>query len=533
MDSLASRIMLLWGWRRLACAFLAGAASALAMPPFSFPLVLFITLPVLVWLIDGAIDSGSKRRPRKLRPAFLVGWWFGFGYCLAGLYWVGNAFLVEADQFGWMMPIAVLVLTGGMALYYALAAGFARLIWPEGPARILSLAGMFGLMEWLRGHLFSGFPWNTLGYALTADLRMMQVASLLNVYALTVIAVFIFASPAALGPGRPRWLFPSLSVLLLAGVFGFGTWRLQNASDETVPGLGMRIVQANIKQTEKWVPENRQRIFEEYLRLTDQARTPPSPSAPPITHVIWTEAAPPFFLTREPMALAAIANALPGDTRLLTGSNRVDDSNPEEGPVVFNSLYVISGDGSVETVYDKVKLVPFGEFVPFEPLLDQLGITRIVPVPGSFRQGRKPMAIAAGAAPLVRPLICYEIIYPANVIGDGQRPGWFVHVTNEAWFGNSPGPRQHFHKARVRAIEEGIPVIRSANTGVSAVIDGYGRVLEQIPLNEAGVIDSALPAALAAPPAARFGNRAVLVLIVFSLLTAALGLYYENRRRSV
>lgn len=533
MDALSSRIMLLWGWRRLVCAFLAGAASALAMPPFSFPLILFVTLPVLVWLLDGTIDSGPRRRPRRFRPAFFVGWWFGFGYCLAGLYWVGNAFLVEADQFGWMMPIAVLVLTGGMALYYAFAAGLARLIWPEGQFRIAALAGMFGLMEFVRGHLLTGFPWNTFGYALTTDLRTMQVASLLNIYALTVVAVFIFASPAALGPGRPRWLLPFVSVLLLAGIFGYGAWRLHNISEATVPGVGIRIVQANIEQTEKWVPENRQRIFEEYLRLTDQTRTPPSPSAPPITHVIWPEAAPPFFLTREPTALAAIAAVLPGDARLLTGSNRVDDSDPEEGPVVFNSLYVLSGDGSVETIYDKIKLVPFGEFVPFENLLEQVGITRIVPVPGSFRKGRHPRAVAAGTAPLVRPLICYEIIYAGDVIGGGERPGWFLQATNEAWFGNSPGPRQHFHKARVRAVEEGIPVIRSANTGISAVIDAHGRVLRRIPLNEQGVIDAALPAALNRTLASQFGNRAAFGLIVLTLFAAGCALYYESRGRRV
>src|SRR5688572_8245147 len=203
MDRLAHAVILSWGWRRWAMAFTAGALSVLAQPPFfAFP-ILWLTFPVFVWLIDGAVSRARDGRLRRLLPAFGLGWWFGFGYFLAGLWWIGEAFLVEADIFGWLLPFAVLALPAGLALFWGLAVAVAQLLWSEDWRRILALAAGLGAAEWLRGHVLTGFPWNSLGYTLTAGEVLMQSAALIGLYGLNVVAVIIFAGPAALSPASP------------------------------------------------------------------------------------------------------------------------------------------------------------------------------------------------------------------------------------------------------------------------------------------------------------------------------------------
>jgi len=521
LDAIASRVVVLWGWRRLALALVAGAVSALAMPPFdAFP-VLFLTFPVFVWLIDGTL---GRSRIRAAVSAALIGWCFGFGYFLAGLWWVGQAFLVDAAVFGWMLPFAVAALPGGLALFTALGAFLARLLWSSGPRRIFAFALGIVLSELARGHVLTGFPWNTYGYALTVTPMMMQSAAVFGVYGLTAFAAFIFASPAALsgGGGRTsRIAMPVLGLAVLGGLAAFGALRLSQAGDDMVENLNLRIVQPAIVQSEKWKPENRNRIFTEYLTLSDTAASPEATGVASIDLLIWPESALPFVFDSEPAALPAIAALLPPGTTLIAGMQRLErDAAEPEGYRIFNSVMTIDDTGQITDVYDKAWLVPFGEFLPFQSLLESWGLQQLTQVIGGFAAGPGPKTMSAPGAPDFLPLVCYEIIFPGAFASLDGRPGWILNVTNDAWFGDSPGPWQHLRQARLRAVEEGLPVVRAANTGMSAVIDPYGRIVRRLGLNVRGVIDSGLPQALGPTPYYRYGDWMILAIVAFVTLAA-------------
>lgn len=514
LDAIASRVVVLWGWRRLLLAFVAGAASALAMPPFdAFP-VLFVTFPVLVWLIDGTLGRG---RIRGLAAAALIGWCFGFGYFLAGLWWVGYAFLVDADVFGWMLPFAVAALPAGLALFTAAATLVARLFWSAGPRRVFALALGVTLAEFARGHILSGFPWNTFGYALTVTPMMMQAAAVFGAYGLTALAAFVFASPAALsgaGSRTARIAMPVLGLAVLGGLAGFGALRLAQAGTAMVPDLELRIVQPAIRQADKWKPENRNNIFTDYLTLSDMAASPEAVGVSSADLLIWPESALPFVFDSEPAALPAIAALLPPGTTLVTGMQRlVRDASRPEGYRIYNAVMTIDDAGEITDVYDKAWLVPFGEFLPFQALLESYGFRQLTQVVGGFSAGPGPKLLSVPGAPSFLPLVCYEIIFPRAFVSMDERPGWILNVTNDAWFGDSPGPWQHLRQARVRAVEEGLPVVRAANTGISAVIDPYGRFVKRLGLNVRGVIDSKLPEALPPTPFLTYGNWILLGLI--------------------
>ncbi|ESR25875.1 apolipoprotein N-acyltransferase [Lutibaculum baratangense] len=534
VDSLAGRLALLWGWRRLLVAFLLGAASALAMAPYDVFPILFITFPALVWLMDGTVAAGRARRLKSLLPAALTGWAFGFGYFLAGLWWIGSAFLVEAETFAWMIPFAMLLLPAGLALFTGLGAAVARLLWSRGPARVFAFAfGMAGA-EFVRGTVLTGFPWNGFGYALAATEASMQAASAVGTYGLAVLACVLFAAPAALsgsGEGFARALPSALAVILIPGIFGFGHWHLREGEVGPDPAVRLRIVQPSIPQGQKWLAENRSAILAEYLELSDRSASPDAMGAGDADLVIWPESAIPFVFDFETVALPAIAAMLPAGTSLVSGLQRVepDDTRPY-GYRVYNSIFVIDDRGEVEDVYDKVKLVPFGEFLPWQSTLESVGLRQLTQVIGGFEAGEVRDLLTSGSAPPFLPLICYEIIFPGRLVGpDLPRPAWILNVTNDAWFGDSPGPWQHLRQARVRAVEEGLPVVRAANTGISAVIDAKGRVVRRLGLGEKGVIDAGLPAA--APPTlyARYREMPFLGLMAFCLLVAAAGAVARRR----
>jgi apolipoprotein N-acyltransferase len=503
MERVAQGVILSWGVRRHAIGFAAGAGSALAQPPFFAFFLLWLTFPVFVWLIDssgGAIGRGWLRR---MWPAFAIGWWFGFGYFLGGLWWVGTAFLIEADVFGWLLPIAVLGLPAGLAVFWGLGTALAQLLWSDNWQRVFALAAGLGGAEWLRGVALTGFPWNAIGYALTPGEVMMQSASLFGLYGLNFLAVAIFAAPAVLSGGADgrRWILPSIAGLSVGALALLGLLRLWQADDGVVPDVHLRIVQPAIDQAEKWKPENRDRIFQSYLRLSQTGDEPLGRG----TVLIWPESAFPFALTESPGALAAIARLLPDGAKLVTGAARIQHL-PGEEQRVYNSIYVIDDAGEIEAGYDKVTLVPFGEFLPFQSLLESLGLEQLTRIRGGFSAGSQRRTMRAGEAPAFSPLICYEIIFPGAVLPQGPRPGFLLNVTNDAWFGATPGPYQHFHQARVRAVEEGLPLVRAANSGISAVTDGYGRILARTTLDEPAVIDSALPTAGPEPASARLGR---------------------------
>jgi apolipoprotein N-acyltransferase len=519
LTGLSHSIVLVWGWQRAALAFAAGAVSALALAPIDLWPVLFLTFPVLIWLTDGA----AAGRWGGILAAAATGWWFGFGYFLAGLYWIGHAFLVDARVFGWMLPIAVVALPAFMAVYTGLGVALARAMWTRGPTRILALAVALTISEWLRGHMLSGFPWNAFGYTLTAPLALAQSAALVGLWGLTFIAVAVFASPATLADDRTDtkrpWLPLLSSVVVLCALAVYGTVRLSGTPTAFVEGVRLRLMQPNLSQDEKFNYSAKQQVMNRYVALSDLSTGPQSTGIRDVTHLIWPESAFPFFLTREADALAQIAELLPQGTVLITGGVRPAESasNPRSQRA-YNSIYVIDHDGSILSVYDKVHLVPFGEYLPFQNLLERIGLMQLTKMPGGFLAGDRHRAFDVPRAPRFLPLICYEIIFPGEAVPRGERPGWLLNLTNDGWFGISSGPYQHFRQARVRAIEEGLPLVRAANTGISAVVDPVGRVIKSLPLGTEGILDSPLPQAIGPTVYVRAGDGLVALGIAVAFL---------------
>ena len=519
-------IILAWGWKRAGIALLAGALSSLAMAPFNAWPILFVTLPVAVWQIDGA-GAGQWR---GVPAAALTGWWFGLGYFVPGLYWIGYAFLVDADTFAWLLPFAILGLPAYLALFTALGFGLARLFWTRDASRVIALAASLTMSEWLRGHTLTGFPWNTLGYALTEPLALAQTASLIGLWGLTFLAVAIFASAAVLidgtSRGRKPWIAPVLALVLLLAMTVFGAIRLSQQPTVLLANTKLRIMQPNLQQDARFNYSAKAEVMKKYLTLSDRASGPQSTGVRDVNILIWPESAFPFFLTREADAMAEIADLLPKGTVLITGSVRAPDVPPGTRITrAYNSVYVIDHDGNVLSVYDKLHLVPFGEFLPFQDLMEKIGFEQLTRVQGGFIPGTRRHSMDVPNAPRMLPLICYEAIFPGNVVDRNDRPGWIVNLTNDGWFGISTGPYQHLQQARLRAIEQGLPLVRAANTGISAVIDPMGRVVAELGLGLEGVLDSGLPAAIPPTPFARAGDVPITIIL-------AAAWFYVIRRRA-
>ncbi|HMN51381.1 MAG TPA: apolipoprotein N-acyltransferase, partial [Xanthobacteraceae bacterium] len=358
LAGLANHVVLAWGWKRRLIALLAGALSALAMAPFDLFPILALTLPVFVWLLDGA---GAGRK--GLRAAFASGWWFGFGYFLAGLYWIGFAFLVEAEKFAWLLPLAVIGLPVGLAIFTGFGAMLARLLWSATPFRILAFAFGLSISEWLRGTILTGFPWNGFGYALTSTPYLAQSASLFGLWGLTLIALAAFGSPAALADSgaekKHRWLPVALAALVLVSLGAFGWHRLSNTKVAEVAGVRLRLMPPNIPQDAKWRPAAKPHIMRKYLSLSDRATAPERQGVQDITHLIWPESAFPFLLDRDPEALKQIADLLPPGKVLITGAIRAEASLPGQTKTrVYNSIRVLNDLGAIVASYDKLYLVP-------------------------------------------------------------------------------------------------------------------------------------------------------------------------------
>ncbi len=542
----------------------------LALAPFYFWPILFLTLPVAVALIDADVPPPANRLrflvswlpSAKLQSAAQAGWWFGFGYHFFGLFWIGEAFLVEADIFGWLLPFAITLMPAGLAIFTAAAFALARSVWPHGPARVVSLAVALAICEYLRGHLFTGFPWNVLGYALTNDDIIMQSAGVFGIYGLTILAVMICATPlvalserrvkdrsspsttdarpdhTALPPAAPIVL---LTVMPCLGLYAYGYAVLPQTPLPLVPDVKIRIVQPSVPQHDKWAREKQGEIFNDHLVLSRQNENGVDDAASGISHIVWPEAAMPFLPLATPQALSAIAQMLPDKTYLLAGALRLEQSQvgdevrPSVKPKseVYNSLIVFGPDGELQSLYDKIHLVPFGEYLPFTETLNWIGLEALTRVRGGFSIGPTPRPLLSiPGLPAVEPLICYEAIFPAEIVQGKERPGVLVNITNDGWFGNLTGPFQHFHQSRVRAVEEGVPMIRAANNGVSALIDPYGRVVRSVGLNVRGVIDVELPQRSKTTLYARFLDVCFLITIAFSV-AVALGLVAWEQRRSL
>ncbi|MGF9759942.1 apolipoprotein N-acyltransferase [Microvirga sp. 0TCS3.31] len=519
MILLAKRVILARGWRRWLMAFAAGAIGALAMPPFGFLPALALSLAPAIWFLDGTATKGSPRWAPFKAAAFL-GWFWGFGYFVAGLWWLGAAFLVEADQFAWAMPFGVLGLPALLAFFPALGFALARLLWLPDARRILAFAFGLTISEVLRGNLFTGFPWNSPGMALGQNLWLMQSASLVGLYGLTFLSLCIGAAPAVLLTGlttRARWIAPTLAAAVLLGLAGFGFWRVPAEASATVPDVRLRLMQPNLPQDAKFNPRNRDAIMRHYLSLSGR---PVQNGAAP-THVIWPESAFPFLLHRDPASLAQIAALLQPGSVLITGAARMDEPLPGEAVGKFyNAIQVIDDQGTILGSYDKAHLVPFGEYVPkfLDAVIRAVGLRQFVHIPGGFEPADRRMALSIPGLPPVAATICYEAIFPGEILSDGTRPNLILNVTNDAWFGETPGPYQHFAQARLRAVEEGLPLVRAANTGISAIVDPFGRIVDQMPLSVESIIDTTLPVAEPATVYSKWGKFSLTVTLVICLM---------------
>lgn len=529
MNRLAHFVMLADGWRRCAIAFAAGATGALAMPPVGFVPALIVTMSVSVWLLDGCgakNDAGLVRM--RLRTAAVTGWCLGFGYFVGGLYWLGAAFLVEPDRFAWALPLGVLGLPAVLAAFTALGFTLALLVWSAGPARIVALALGLGVAELARAYLFTGFPWNEFGMAFGQYAVLAQGASIAGLHGLTPLVIALCAAPATLVDEtfRRRWTSPTaIAFGVFVLILGFGAWRLDSGAVETTPDVRLRIMQPNLAQDAKFRPAAGPEILRRYLDLSDRSTSPSVSGLVNVTHLIWPESAFPFVLSREPQALAMIASTLGKHTILLTGAIRTENDARAEGKA-YNSLLAVDGTGKIIASSDKVHLVPFGEYLPAGGLLRAVGLRQLIALPGGFTAGTARRTISVPGLPTFQPLICYEAIFPGEVTpsaGSDARPAFLLNVTNDGWFGLTSGPYQHAAQARLRAVEEGLPLVRAANTGVSMVVDPYGRVLKELPLGAAGILDSPLPKPIAPTFFARHPIAPVAAVFLFLLAGSLVG----------
>jgi apolipoprotein N-acyltransferase len=498
-----------------ALALFAGALAALAHPPFGL-LPGLLGYGLWLWLLD--VPAG--RRP--LRAAFWTGWLAAFAYFLIGCWWVAEAFMVDARGQGWMAPFAAALLPAGLGLFWGAASVLYRRFAPAGAWRVLYFAGCVAGFEWLRGHVLTGFPWNLPGETWKAGSAPSQMASLVGAYGLTWITLALAVSPVAIlfaRNRRERWVVAGLAVAALAGLYGFGLARLsvRPAPDRAAPMV--RVVQADVRQEAKYDEANYHDIVARYVRLTAQ----PSARRPDI--VVWPEGALPdaanAVLAPGSWTETAISRALAPGQSLMMGTYRVAQGRGRL--IYFNSLVALRRESAglhVTGVYDKHRLVPFGEYLPAERLLTPLGFKDLTHIGDSFSPGPRPTPMAATGIPRVQPLICYESLFPGLAAdGPGGRPRWIVNVSNDAWFGVTSGPWQHLNLASYRAIEQGLPIVRATPTGVSAIIDAQGRAPASLTLasSRMGVIDALLPPAAKPTFYSRSGELIFLILLILSV----------------
>ncbi len=525
MQRLVHFIMLAHGWRRILILIAAGAVSGLSVPPLFVLPALFIGLPVLVWSLDGA-ERGSGLTG-LFGAGFAIGFWFGLGYFAVAIHWIGIAFFMEGNWIPFLAPVAVLALAALLALFWAFAVALAHLFWFESGFRILVLAAALALGEYLRGHLFTGFPFDLLGYSLTANEQMMQAAALVGVYGLSFVAPLVAATPALIWPASerslPRRLGPFFVALgLLAAQLSYGAWRLEAIPTEMRDDMRVRLVQPNIDESAEWQASDGDFVFN---RLVDTTRN--RPGIETITHVIWPESAFPFYLSKKPEALARIARILPPRTVLITGAPRLDPEDPL-GQTAHNSILAINAEGEIVASYAKSHLVPFGEYLPFDDFFARFGITQFVPGNEGWTPGGPRRLMTPPGTPAFLPLVCYEAIFPGD-LGPVADAEFLLNVTNDGWFDGSIGKAQHFHHARVRTVEEGKPMLRLGNTGLTAIIDPLGRLTASLPPDSNGVLDASPPRPIAAPLFVHWRHTAFFVAIALVFAGAVVARFRRRR----
>ncbi|UPY38099.1 apolipoprotein N-acyltransferase [Sediminicoccus sp. KRV36] len=489
-------------------AFLLGALSVLALPPVHAVPVLWLTLPGFLWLIG--------RAPGWRRAA----WWgfgFGFGHHLAGLYWITHSLFTDIGRWWWLVPVAAPGVAVPVALFSVIPALVAWRVAPGWP-RVLGFAAAWVGAELLRGVMFTGFPWNLLGTVWAFHALPLQPASVIGVHGLSLLTVLLASLPIL-----RSWRALAGSAAVLALWMGFGAWRLAQPlpADHAVR---LVLVQGNVAQDTKWDPARRMPIFQRYLDLSAAGAREAAATHPgqPVL-VIWPETASPFLLAQDAEAMRLAGASLPPHGLLLAGTVRAEWGADGQLRSLFNSLVALEPSGEAVGVFDKAHLVPFGEYMPFAGIIPIRMVTGGV----DFSAGSGPGVLRLPRGlPSPGPLICYEVIFPGRMVG-GERPGWLLNITNDAWFGMSAGPYQHLAAARLRAVEEGLPMVRVAQTGVSAVYDATGRHAGGLSLGESGFVTVGLPAALGPT---LFGWGGLWIPGLMSLFCCVFGVIWGRRR---
>ncbi|MEM7722679.1 MAG: apolipoprotein N-acyltransferase [Pseudomonadota bacterium] len=492
--------------RKAGLVAVAGAAAALGQAPFDFWPLSIVAFAVFLWALATASSA---------RGAGFAGWLGGLFYFGVALNWIVEPFLVDPLQFGWMAPFALLLMAGGLALFWAVAAWLSARWTPPGVARLWALAGALVLAEVARATVLTGFPWAHPGHVLIGS-EWLALSAWLGPHGLTALVLLAAAGAAALWLKNRR----PLAALSLAPVIALGLLPLTPTApqaDANAPVI--RLIQPNAPQHLKWQPEFIPLFFQRGLDMT--AAAPQLPGAPLPDLIIWPETSLPTLLNQSDAARLRMSEAA-GATPILVGAQRL------EGIRARNSLVLLDADGAIVSIYDKHHLVPFGEYLPVDGLMRRIGLSAFAAtLPNSFRPGPGPEVVDLGALGRAFAMICYEAIFP-GYIRDVPRPDWMVHVTNDAWFGAFSGPYQHLALARLRAAEQGLPVLRAANTGVTAVIDARGRVGSFLPLGQTGYLDVRVPPPLPPTLYARTGDLPILVGVF--LITGASILAGRRRR---
>lgn len=488
--------------------FLSGSFAVLALPPFYHWYVLFLSFSGFLWLLQ---NSSSFKR------AFAIGWWFGFGFFAFGLSWINNALLVNPQQTGWLIPV-VFIASGA---FFGLFTGLPSLLafWVKSPvARFLALSSWLVVFEWIRSWILTGFPWNLWGSCLAFNLELIQAAAVFGTYGLSLAVIMTAAAPAlALIYRTRRSIIISLGIILLipALLYGYGFLRLRNVSDGQTSNIKIRLVQPSIPQNLKWSPEVKQKNFAKHITMS--AEKP----LDEISMTIWGETATPYPLDRDDEARRAVLPAIGNNGYLITGQVRLEDDY-YGGWYPLNSALVINKQGIIEDAYDKSHLVPFGEYIPLRRYLPDV----IRPVTGTitdFKAGNGPKVISLPDIPPFGIQICYEIIFPHRIIDAEQKPDWLINLTNDGWYGLSAGPYQHLVSAQMRAVEEGLTIVRSAGSGISALIDCHGQILQKLDLHQEGILDITLPQQLKITTIYNlFGNGLILTLCLINMLIAVI-----------
>lgn len=486
-------------------AFLWGLLAAAALPPVHFLPVLLLSVPGFLRLLNTA--PSWKR-------ATAIGWFYGFGLALAGLYWITEPIISEAQDFWWLIPFAAPLLSAAVAFYMIIPA-LAAWLTPAGAGRIFVFAGAWIGSNLAQQFLFTGFPWNYWGtdWAIPGTLGniFLQPAAYIGVYGLTLLTILLACTPIF---GRRGFIILTSTLLIWAG---FGYTRLQTPQQNTNVTLGL--LQPNFSEPPDY---SRPALIASWQRLLTMSQAALNNGA---NALIWPESSSPWLLASDPVARAQLA-AVTGTTPVLAGSIRMVSPTDYR-----NSLVVTDGPEAPVAVYDKWKLVPFGEYMPkWIPV-------KIIPsaVGSGFMPGPGPQTISnVPRVPAFAPIICYEAIFSGEIINKHKRPDWIANITDDAWFGNSAGPRQDFTDIRLRAVEEGLPVARDANSGISAVIDPFGRVIAALPLDYQGVLIAPLPSPL---PATFYSRWGLWIPFYLTILFVLLGFSYApliatwNRRK--